>query len=140
MADQQHALMQRIIETWNARDEDGFVGCYTDPMLVHDAEGESISDSRDRHREAARSWWSLFPDLTETIDEIITEGDRVFLRTTSRGTLASTWRGIAPTGDAVSWECWYVYRIQDDLVAEERTLMDLHGLLVRLGGPDTPGA
>lgn len=141
MSDAHHALMHRIIDAWNARDVDGFVACYTDPVLVHEGGStRSAPVTRDQHREAARTWWGRFPDLEETIDEILSDGDRVFLRSTSRGTLASTWRGKEPTGDLIVWESWYVYRLEAGLVAEERMLMDLFGLFAQLGGDEGTGA
>jgi predicted ester cyclase len=141
VASEHHALMQRLIDTWNARDVDGFVHCYTEPLLVHgNGTDNGTPVTRDQHREAARSWWDRFPDLEETIDEIFSDGDRVFLRTTSRGTLASTWRGMEPTGEPVAWEAWYVYRVEDGLVSEERMIMDSLGLFVQLGGVEIPSA
>lgn len=134
VSDARHALMHRIIETWNTRNVDGFVGCYTDPMLVHGTGPDgSMPVTREQHREAARVWWDRFPDVEETIDEVLADGNRVFLRTTSTGTLATTWRGIEPTGTPVSWESWYAYRLEDGLVTEERMLMDLFGLFEQLG-------
>lgn len=134
-------LMRRLIDGWNARDVDGFVACFTDPLVVRTGEDqEDLEVSRVEHQEAACTWWERFPDLTETIEEMLVDGDRVLLRTRSTGTLQTEWRGIQPTGEQVAWDAWYVYRVHDGLVAEERLLMDLMGLFVQLGAVEPPGA
>jgi predicted ester cyclase len=101
---------------------------------------DDLEVSRVEHQQAARTWWQRFPDLTETIEEMLVDGDRVLLRTRSTGTLQTEWRGIQPNGEEISWDAWYVYRVQDGLVAEERLLMDLMGLFVKLGAIEPPGA
>lgn len=134
-------LMHRLIDTWNERDVQGFVDCFTDPLVVRTGEGEDdVEVSRVEHQEAAHTWWERFPDLTETIEEILIDGDQVLLRTRSTGTLQTEWRGIRPNGEQVAWDAWYLYRVQEGLVAEERMLMDLMGLFVQLGAIETPGA
>lgn len=134
-------LMHRLIDAWNARDLDGFVDCYTDPLVVRTGEGqEDLEVTRVEHEEAARTWWQRFPDLTETIEEILVDGDRVVLLTRSTGTLQTDWRGIQPNGEQVAWDAWYLYRVRDGLVAEERMLMDLMDLFVQLGVIEPPGA
>lgn len=68
MADEHHALMQRIIDTWNARDEDGFVGCYSDPMLVQGGGADGgMQVSRAQHRDAARTWWKRLLERPEAL-------------------------------------------------------------------------
>ena len=41
-----------------------------------------------------------FPDLVETIDDLVAEGDRVALRLTLRGTHGGPFRGVEATGRA----------------------------------------
>ena len=139
MSSEHRSLMHRILTSWNERDVEEFVGCYTDPLVVHDGTSDQVLTlSRQQHAENAQVWWSRFPDMHEVADEILSDEDRVFLRTTSRGTLATPWRGIEPTDDPVSWESWYRYRVEGGLVAEERMVMDLLGLFVQLGAVEMP--
>src|SRR2546427_9011056 len=46
---------------------------------------------------------SAFPDLVETIDDLVAEGDHVVERMTLRGTHLGEFMGVAPTGKPVSW-------------------------------------
>ncbi len=71
---------------------------------------------------------------------MLVEGDRVLLRTRSSGTHRAAWRGIEPTEKRVEWEAWYVHRVQDGLITEERMLMDLLGVFVQLGAVEMPTA
>lgn len=134
------SLLQRALDAWNERDLDIFVNCYSDALTVYEGEDpESFTVSRDQHREAALAWWQRFPDLVETPREMMVEDGRLFLRTVSTGTLQRSWSGIEPTGRRVEWGAWYVYRIEDGLIVEERMMMDLMGLFVQLGAVEMPG-
>src|SRR5437764_3271666 len=53
---------------------------------------------------------SAFPDLVETIDDLLAEGDQVVERMTLRGTHLGGFMGCAPTGKPVSWTALAIYR------------------------------
>lgn len=137
-ADDHVALVRRAVDTWNDRDLEGFVACYSEPLTVQTEKGDVLV-TRDQHRHAATVWWERFPDLVETIKEILVDGDRVFLRTLSSGTHQATWRGIEPTGRHVRWESWYVYRIREGEITEERMIMDRLPIFAELGAVEIPG-
>lgn len=127
-------LMHRLIDAWTGRDLDGSVDCYTDPLVVRTGEGqEDLEVPRVEHQEAARTWRQRFPDLTETIEEILVDGDRVMLLTRSTGTLQTDWRGIQPNGEQVAWDAWYLYRVRDGLVAWRAMLMRISRMQAAAG-------
>lgn len=55
---------------------------------------------------------------------MVVEEDLVFLRSLYRGVHQGEWRGLALTGKEMEWEAWQVLRIENDLIVEERMLMD----------------
>ena len=65
-----------------------------------------------------------FPDLHETIEDIIAEGDQVWVRFTATGTHKGKWLGLAPTGNKVTIKAVQIWRIADGKVIAKDSIMD----------------
>jgi steroid delta-isomerase-like uncharacterized protein len=76
---------------------------------------------------------AAFPDLNETIVELVAEGDKVVERFTLQGTHLGDFMGIAPTGRAVSWSGIAIYRLDGGKIVECWVEANLLGLLLQLG-------
>ncbi len=74
-----------------------------------------------------------FPDWHETIEDIIAEGDRVWLRFTGTGTHKNEWRGLTPTGKKVKFRGVQIWRIVDGKVVSKDSFLDLLDALKQLG-------
>jgi len=59
-----------------------------------------------------------FPDWHETIEDIIAEGDKVWLRLTYTGTHTGEFFGLAPTGKKVTMTAVAIYRIVNGKLVE----------------------
>ena len=83
---------------------------------------------------------AAFPDAQFSLDDLISDGDRVVQRVTFRGTHQGPFLGIAATGKAVSMWVIVISRIADGQIAEEWQLGDVLGLLQQLGAapPSAP--
>ena len=81
---------------------------------------------------------TAFPDLVETIEDLVAEGDRVVERFTLRGTHLGEFMGIAPTGRSVSWTGIVIYRIEDERIAECWVEPNLLGLALQIGVVSVP--
>ncbi len=89
---------------------------------------------------------AAFPDFTNTIEEISSEGDRAFARLTYTGTHDGQIFGVAPTRRRVTYAGAAVFRFaregagpgagarQSGLIREVWVLGDVHGLLRQLRG------
>src|SRR2546422_6710647 len=75
---------------------------------------------------------TALPDLVETIEELIAEGDYVVERFTERGTHLGEFMGIAPTGKTVSWTAIAIYRLEQGRIAECWVEANLQGLLLQM--------
>lgn len=80
-----------------------------------DAVGEFFADERmvEMVRRGCFSYFEAFPDLHVSLDELIGEGDKVFLRSTMTGTHDGEYKGIPATGRQIATECAEVFRIAD---------------------------
>lgn len=73
-----------------------------------------------------------FPDFTNTVEEVISEGDKAFARLTYTGTHKGPILGFAPTGRRVTYAGAAVFTFKDDRIVDVWVLGDLHGLTRQL--------
>ena len=90
-----------------------------------------------RGREAQKSlvaaFFTAFPDLHETAEELIAEGDKVVIRESYRGTHKGNFMGIPPTGRKVTMELIDFVRVRDRKIVEHWNIVDQLGLMQQLG-------
>lgn len=116
-------LVRLAAETHNVRDREQFLACYGAELLVRWGERE-LAVSPDEHWSAVLAWAETFEGFAEEIQQIMTEGDLVFLRSRYTGVHRGEWNGVPATGRSVTWDAWQVLRITNGLIVEERMLMD----------------
>jgi predicted ester cyclase len=83
---------------------------------------------------------AAFPDFKATIDDLITEGDKVVIRMTWRGTQKGEFMGVPPTGKRVSFGVIDIIRIAGGRFAEHWGQMDNMSMMHQLGALPAPGA
>ena len=74
-----------------------------------------------------------FPDLHETIDDQLVDGDRVVHMTTSRGTFTGEMMGMSPTGKACEISGINVFRVVEGQIVELRVMFDSLGMVRQTG-------
>jgi steroid delta-isomerase-like uncharacterized protein len=99
-----------------------------------DAIGEYWADQKMREAvtRGCMSYFDAFPDLHISVDEMIAEDDRVFVRSTMTGTQDGEYKGIAPTGRNVATDCAEVFRLQDGKIVGYWCLTNVAGLMRQL--------
>jgi len=80
---------------------------------------------------------TAFPDFHNTIEELLSEDDKVVARLTYRGTHQGELFGIAPTGKQVTYSGVAIFRIHTGKIAEAWILGDTLGLMQQLGAIPT---
>ncbi len=76
---------------------------------------------------------AAFPDFTNHIEDLISEGDQAAARLTYRGTHQGELFGINPTGCKIEYAGAAFFRFHEGRIREVWVLGDLHGLLLQLG-------
>jgi steroid delta-isomerase-like uncharacterized protein len=76
---------------------------------------------------------SAFPDIEDTVEEIVAEADKVVVRWRSRGTHLGEFMGVAPTGRDVTFTGMRLFRIAENKIAESWVNIDERGLQEQLG-------
>ena len=74
-----------------------------------------------------------FPDRTDTIEDIVADGDRVGMLFRVRGTHKGSFFGIAPTGKPFDIHELGIFRLADGKITEAWFMADELGLLQQLG-------
>ena len=74
-----------------------------------------------------------FPDLVETVDDLVAEGDRVGLRLTLRGTHLGAFRGAEATGKRVEVMGMAIVRVEAGRIAEGWFFFDREAMWEQLG-------
>ena len=105
-----------------------------------DSIGEYWADQRmvERVTKGCLSYFDSFPDLHISLEELIAEDDRVFVRSTMTGTQDGEYKGIPPTGRNVATDCAEVYRIADGKIAGYWCLTNVAGLMRQLTEEPAP--
>jgi steroid delta-isomerase-like uncharacterized protein len=76
---------------------------------------------------------SAFPDIQDTVEDIVAEGDKVVVRWTSSGTHQGEFMGVAPTGRHVTFTGMRLFLIADNKIVESWVNIDERGLQEQLG-------
>ena len=84
-------------------------------------------------------FWKGFPDLHVTIEDIIAEGDKVWVRVKVTGTHTGEYRGIAPSGKKTTLTGVDICRIIDGKVIEAESVNDFLDFFKQLGVIDYKG-
>jgi len=78
-----------------------------------------------------------FPDYHETIEDIIAEGDKVWVHFKVTGTHTGEWAifgvTLAPTGKKITYMGVCIWRIVDGKVVERKSIRDMLDFLKQLG-------
>ena len=90
-------------------------------------------------RQLVGMYRGAFPDLHLTIEDEITEGDRIVTRFTGRGTHRGSLMGIPPTGKRVTITAIDILRFENGRIAEHWGNQDLLGMMRQLGVIPAPG-
>ena len=89
---------------------------------------------RNLFRQTNESGHRGFPDYTMTVENIIAEGDKVFVWSTRTGTNTGVFvQGLPPTGKFVKITRFALYRFENGRIAEMWIMDDLLGQHQQLG-------
>lgn len=93
---------------------------------------------RPQVKKIARELHTTFPDMHETIHDLIAEGDTVMAYWTFRGTQQGEFLDIAGTGKAVEFPGFSIYYLKDGIIEDDFALLDLYSALQQLGAQMVP--
>jgi len=149
MSNDNKELVRRLFEEgFNARATDVFDVLITTDYVEHATEpfrnAEPGKVEGPKHMRSVVDWLvEQFPDITMTVEAIVTDGDAVVARVLSEGTNRGKLGGvIPPTGKRFSARQSHWYRVEDGKLAEHWAIRDDLTAMMQMGvlAPATPPA
>jgi predicted ester cyclase len=120
--DDMKKLAERLHRLWNTGDLSAIPDIYAPDFSGHFPTGPSRLGELKGHsgvRDAIKRVREAFPDWTETVEDIIIEGDKVVTRYGSTGTHKGPFFDLPPTGKPVRVNEISIFRVEHGLVAEQ---------------------
>lgn len=132
------AVVNRFIEEFKNNANAGIVDELFTPEFVHHLPDPRLPAGREGLKLVGQAIVAGFPDVQVTVEDLLSDGDRVIERTTARATNTGEFNGIPATGKPVTWTEIHIYRMEDGRIAEMWSEIDLLGLLIQLGAVPGP--
>lgn len=112
------ALMRRFYEElWSRGNLEAIPELVAEDFVDHQAPVGQTS-GREELAGLVLMWRTGFPDMQETVEDLISEGDKVTGRFLMRGTHRGEFMGIAPTGRSVTMSGIDIVRIANGKISE----------------------
>jgi steroid delta-isomerase-like uncharacterized protein len=132
--EENRALIQRFVEEAFNRGNLGVVDeIYAPDYVGHTAGLPEQTPGPEGVKELVGLYRRAFPDLHTTIEDIVTEGDRVAYRWTAVGTHQGELMGVPPSSNRVELTGITIERIANGKIAENWNNFDQLGMMRQIG-------
>ncbi len=140
MSEENKALIQRFVEeAFNKGNVDVANEVYASTFIAHDPTISEGQGSPEQVKQFVNTYLSAFPDGHTTVEDLISDGEKVAYRWTFRGTHQGELMGIPPTGKQVTITGITINRVSRGKVEEQWNTFDQLGMLQQLGVAPAPG-
>ena len=131
---------QYVEDIFNLRRFDLADQYYLPDVILHSASpGVASGRGVEHFKGLARGFFASFPDAHFSVEEVVTQDDRLAARLIIEGTHKAEFLGVAPTGKRIYVYDFVNYRIEDGRIVEVWSLVDMMLLLEQLGAVSMPG-
>jgi steroid delta-isomerase-like uncharacterized protein len=140
MSEENKSLVRRSFEeVFNQGNLDAIEEIFAPDYVLHDPTSPEEIRGTEGMRQYVSMYRTAFPDLQQTIEDQIAEGEKVATRLTGRGTHQGDLMGIPPTGNRVEAPGIVINRISGGKIAESWANYDAMGMMQQLGVIPQPG-
>ena len=131
-AEENRASLQRAVAHFNdPASRAAYLELYDAEAVLHGYQG--VEPGLANIRRFYEAFWAAIPDARLTIEDVLTEGDRLACRFVVRGTHRGELMGIRPTGKPVNLPGLTILRFRAGKCIERWSQADFLGLLQQLG-------
>ena len=125
------SLVRRAYELSTKKDIAALFKLYDPGYIEHMPDGDHTLEQLKR---GIPAYFSAFPDLTFTIEDMVAEGDKVAYRVTIKGThTGGPYMGLAPSGKKILMRNTSIKRIVNGKLAESWGTLDALNMMRQLG-------
>ncbi len=136
--EQNEAVVRQVLALIDERNLDEAFELYALDYIYHGPAGEL------RGRDGIRGLWEVFltgfPDLHSTIEDMVSEGDKVVLRWRIEGTHTGEFMGVAPSNKKITLGITEIFRIANGQLVEAWDQFDQLALMQQIGAIPMPEA
>ena len=122
-------IVRRFIDSYNNRNLDLLDDIVAPDYFDHTHQLKDLESIKQIFNMA----FIAFPDWHETIEDMIAEGDMVWVRLSYTGTNTGEWFGQAPTGNKITAKAVAIYHIVNGKLTEGRFITDQLDMLKQIG-------
>jgi steroid delta-isomerase-like uncharacterized protein len=137
-SEQNKAVVRRFVEESNRANLSAYDQLLADKFVDHSVPPGYPND-REGQKQFAAMLNVAFPGGTQTVDDLISEGDKVVMRWTARGTHKGEFMGIPATNQQVTVTGIDIYRVVGTQIVEHWGEWDGLGMMQQLGVVPAPG-
>jgi len=132
------AAVRRYWEGFNAHNLDVWDEVCTANYINHDP-GLPVPDADlQTIKEIIGGLQAAFPDLNFSEEDLISEGDKIVVRRTFRGTHKGEFMGVAASGNEVNFTGIFIDRLTGGKIEEQWVVFDALRLMQQIGAVPTP--
>jgi predicted ester cyclase len=135
-AEENKAVIHKFIAGYNSRNLNVFEELVDPDYYDHLFQQRG----RDKFKEMFTMAFQGFPDWYEAIEDIIAEGDKVWVKIKATGTHTNEWNlfgvSVPPTGNKIEMDMVFIWRLADGKLVEGWEVDDNHAILKAMGVVD----
>jgi NTE family protein len=129
------AIARTVVEdVWNRGRRERLDQVLADDFVLY-LDNVEDANGRDAYWKFVQQYRNAFPDLSLTVEDTVSEGDKIVLRETVRGTHEGTVLGVEPSGNRVEVDRMVIHHVDDGRIVETGIVEDTLGLLTQIDAP-----
>jgi steroid delta-isomerase-like uncharacterized protein len=121
---------------WNEQNVAGLDNTHSLDFISHDPATPGHPLPRLVYKQVGLMYLAAFPDFRVTVENIMTEGDKVAVRWTVNGTHLGPLMGIPPTGRSVTFVGITIHRLANGKIVENWWAYDALGMMQQITAPE----
>jgi len=133
--EQDQDFINRFLQASISSDPAAFKEMMAPDFVAHVAGGPKNRDGFVQHMNVFNI---AFSDMQVTVQDVVSDGEKVVARTTWRGTQDGVFMGVPPTGRQMEIEAYIVERLEEGKSVEHWSLFDQLTMMRQLGLLPTP--
>ncbi|NIM92186.1 MAG: hypothetical protein GTO18_00515 [Anaerolineales bacterium] len=121
-------VVLRLAQAVNSGNLDDLDNVLSPSYVRHDPNPLMKDIGREEYKQAFTRLRNAFPDAEWTLDDMLSDGDKVIGRWTFRGTHNGQFFNIPPSGKEVTYPIIAIYRVENGMIAEDWHIFHSIGL------------
>ncbi len=138
MSEANITTVHKFWDAFNAHNLDGWDEICAPNFINHDPGLPTPEADLPTIKQTIGGLQAAFPDIRSDEEDIISQGDKVVVRRTFRGTHKGEFMGVAPSDKEVSFTGIFIAQLRGGRIEEQWVNFDALGMLQQIGAIPSP--